>query len=114
MEAAKQAPSPVFSATPAASSGNGLGVVSGSASGGRVLEKETISADTLDFLKSYNKWRNYYSSQQARWNMKPPTPTQLLVVLKKAKTNPTFVVRKRVKNAAKQSSKIEATALMCL
>jgi len=55
MEAAKQAPSPVFSATPAASSGNGLGVVSGSASGGRVLEKETISADTLDFLKSYNK-----------------------------------------------------------
>jgi len=46
--------------------------------------------------------------------MKPPTPTQLLVVLKKAKTNPTFVVRKRVKNAAKQSSKIEATALMCL
>jgi len=36
-----------------ASSNEGIGVVKGSESGGKKLEKETVSAETLDFLKNY-------------------------------------------------------------
>ena len=34
-------------------SGGALGSVKGEAAGGKKLEAETISADTLDFLKNY-------------------------------------------------------------
>ena len=37
----------------AAPSGGALGSVKGEAQGGKKLEAETVSADTLDFLKKY-------------------------------------------------------------
>ena len=33
----------------------GIGVVSGGEAGGKVLPKETVSAETLDFLKKYKQ-----------------------------------------------------------
>ena len=46
-------PAPAPAPAPAApkTSASGLGVVSGSATGGRVLQKEEVSEDTLAFLK---------------------------------------------------------------
>jgi hypothetical protein len=47
-------PAPVPApAAPAPSTGGALGSVKGQAPGGRKLEAETVSADTLDFLKKY-------------------------------------------------------------
>jgi len=48
---AAPAPTPVAPKTES----SGIGVVSGSATGGKKLEAETVSAETLDFLKNYQK-----------------------------------------------------------
>jgi hypothetical protein len=40
---------------PAPSTGGALGSVQGQASGGKKLEAETVSAETLSFLKNYNQ-----------------------------------------------------------
>ena len=50
---APPAPVPAPPAVPKASSEAALGSVKGGESGGRKLEKETVSAETLDFLKAY-------------------------------------------------------------
>ena len=46
------APTPVPPA--AATPSGGVGVITGSASGGRILPKEEVSADLLNMLKKYN------------------------------------------------------------
>jgi hypothetical protein len=57
--AAKAAPAPAPAAPAAAPaappSGSGLGVVGGSATGGKVLPKEEVSEDVKAFLKTLNK-----------------------------------------------------------
>ena len=55
VEVKKEAPAPAAApaaAAPSTSSG-ALGSVQGTAAGGKKLEAETVSADTLDFLKKY-------------------------------------------------------------
>ena len=47
------APAPKPAPVAAAPSGGALGSVKGEAQGGKKLEAETVSADTLEFLKKY-------------------------------------------------------------
>ena len=49
---APPAPKPA-AAAPAPSTAGALGSVQGTAAGGKKLEAETVSAETLDFLKNY-------------------------------------------------------------
>ena len=55
-EPAPPAPVPAPVPAPAAKSGEAaLGAVKGGESGGKKLAAETVSAETLDFLKNYNQ-----------------------------------------------------------
>ena len=57
VEAKKEMPAPPApkpaAAAPAPSTAGALGSVQGTAAGGKKLEAETVSAETLDFLKNY-------------------------------------------------------------
>jgi len=54
VEEKKESPAPAAApAAPEPSTGGALGSVQGQASGGKKLEAETVSAETLSFLKNY-------------------------------------------------------------